>query len=475
MASLPILAVVFLSCSPDQVSAPLPDIALKHRDTGGNPDCQLSRRHGGHRKTPVDFLCAIEIPGNPLTSSQKGWAEQSNGTYFLSDASNSGVDVIDIKTHTFAGRISGFVGNVGTGGGTSASNGAGPNAFVSTPARRGHGDDDDDDDDHQKRLLWVSDGNSTVRVVDVDSRQIIASVSTAIAACDGGTATTKYCGRSNEIAYDPEHHVVLVSNPNPLSHVKCTAAGANCTNNAGVTAAGAALEGYATFISARHPYHVLGQVFPGPGTVEGHVWVPQLNRFLLPMQGVTPARIAVINSRTRQIEGTRVYTCSDIPGTVPGSAGNNNLQLAGRNLWAQMCGRPIRMDVRTGVILSVVTQVGTGDQDWYNPGDGNFYVTGADATTGVSSLGVMDAKRGTWLQNVPNVQGASPTAYARTNEIFTRATVNAAMVANPALDLSRCVVKGRGCVVVFAHVGGGDEDDDDEDEDEDEDDPDDDS
>jgi hypothetical protein len=295
-------------------------------------------------------------------------------------------------------------------------------------------------------MLWVSDGNSTVRVVDVDRRQIVASVSTAIPACDGGTETTHYCGRTNEIGYDPEHHIVLVSNPSPLT----------------LTAPHVMGDPYATFISARPPYQVLGRVtFPAAGNSEGHVWVPELGRFLLPVQpsAATQATrgsmyIAVINPTTRQIEERRVYYCPEIPGTNPNSTGNNNLQLGpNHHLLAQLCGRPVIMDVRSGVILNVITQVGTGDQDWYNPGDRTFYVAGADAVTGEASLGVIDARHGTWLQNVPNLLGASPSAYARTNEIFTRVQVNAAIVANPATDNSRCVVKGRGCVVVFAHVG----------------------
>lgn len=445
MTSFPILAVLILSCSTDQSSAPLPNIALKPHDIG-NPDCQLSVHQGVDKRSPVDFLCTIEIPGNPLTSSQKGWVEQHNGMYYLSDAANNGVDVIDIATHTYVGRVDGFVGNVGTAGGTATTNGPGPNSFVSAPARGVQGGGPGSDDNGSNRLLWVSDGNSTVRVVDMDNMQVIASISTAIPACDGGTETTHYCGRSNEIGYDPTDHVILVSNPSPLTLTTPHVLG----------------DGYATFISASPPFEVLGHVsFPGAGNVEGHVWVPELQRFLLPIQPTSANRttrgtmyIAVIDAGTRQIEEKRVYYCPEIPGTTPTSTGNNNLQLAdAHNLWGQICGRPIRMDVRTGEILHVVTQVGTGDQDWYNSGDGNFYVTGTDAATGVASLGVMDG-RGEWLQSVPNVQGASPSAYARTNEIFTRALVNAAIIAGTAPDNSRCVVKRRGCVVVFAHTGG---------------------
>jgi len=283
----------------------------------------------------------------------------------------------------------------------------------------------------------------------MDGLTIIASISTAKADCDGGTATTKYCGRSNEIGYDPVHHIVAVSNPNPLSHEKCSVSGANCTTNAGVAAAGAALEGYLTFISAGSPYRVLGHLSFGPGTVEGHIWVPALNRFLLPMQNPPGGPfIAVINARTMTEETRRVYNCAAIPGAVSTSGGNNNLQMGpGDNLWAQLCGRPIQLDVRTGAVRNVVEDISTGDQDWFNPGDGNFYFTGTP-TGGVASLGVVDARSGELVQALANIGGASPSAYARTNEVFTRTTFTTATDAN-----SRCVVKGRGCVVVFAHTG----------------------
>jgi hypothetical protein len=238
------------------------------------------------------------------------------------------------------------------------------------------------------------------------------------------------------------HHVVIVQNPSPLA----------------LAAPHAAQEGYATFISARFPYRVLGHVFPGPGTLEGQVWVPQLNRFLMPIQNspATPGQqqMVVINTRTRQVEATRLYTCAEIPGA--GANGNNNLQLApGGNLWAQMCGRPIRLDVVSGTVKNVVTQLGTGDQDWFNPGDGNFYNTGAfppaipPAAAGPAHLGVMNAFTGEFLQAVPNPGGASPSVYARSNEICTRVPVTAANDAG-----SRCTNKGtgNGCVVVFVHA-----------------------
>lgn len=435
-----VLAALGLSCTVEEPMAPAVLSAHKGHH-GGEDSCRPDNLSNSWRNDSIVFYCSISIP-SPLTGSQKGWVEQSNGKYFLSDGSAFGVQVIDIRTHTYVGLIAGMAGNAATGGGTATTNGPGPNSFVSVPRhrwghRRHHHDNDDD------RVLFVSDGNSTVHVVDMDDLHIIKSISTAYEACDGGTETTKYCGRSNEIGYDPVHHVVLVSNPAPLTLTSPHVLG----------------DGYSTFISARPPYNVLGRVtFPGSGNVEGHVWVPQLNRFLLPIQPTAANQatkgtmyIAVINSRTLSIEDKRVYFCPEIPGTIATSTGNNNLQLApGNNLWAQMCGRPIRINVRTGEIKNVVAEVGTGDQDWYNPGDGNFYVTGtappAPAVGGVASLGVMNGFTGAFKQAVPNIGGASPSAYAKTNEIFTRVPFTAAN--DP---VSRCEVKGTGCVVVFGH------------------------
>ncbi|HEX9703908.1 MAG TPA: hypothetical protein VGA20_01520, partial [Gemmatimonadales bacterium] len=427
---LPFLCFATLfGCNAEKVAAPEATLSLNLSGRGGNPDCQISARDRGKKDDPLALVCTIEIPGNAITSAAKSWVDQVSGTYYLAHASNAGVEMIDIATHTWVGRVTGFVGAVGTGGGTATSNGAGPSSF--TEGLPGQ--------------LWVSDGNSMLRLVDTRSGQIVASVSTAIAACDGGTETTHYCGRSNEIGYDPEHHIVLVSNPSPLT----------------VSTPHVMTDPYATFVSARPPYAVLGHVtFPGAGNAEGHTWVPELQRFLLPVQPTTATNatrgtmyIAVINPRTVEIEERRVYYCPDFG--LPLSNTNNNLRLGRHHhLLAQTCGRPMIMDVRTGEVLNVVTQVGTGDQDWYNPGDDRFYVFGADAATGVQSLGMIDARDGAWLQNVPLVRGAYPAAYVRTNEVFGRVQINAAIAANPATDDTACEVKGRGCVAVFAHVGG---------------------
>ena len=152
-------------------------------------------------------------------------------------------------------------------------------------------------------------------------------------------------------------------------------------------------------------------------------------------------------------ESVRTIDCTALIGAASTAA--NNHRILGNNLWGQLCGRPVRMNARTGEVLNVVTQVSTGDESWMNRSERNvptFLVTGNDLrtglpTTGQASLGIVNARTGEWLQNVVNIAGASPSAFAETDEIFTRALFAAATDAT-----NRCVVKGRGCVVVFART-----------------------
>ncbi len=71
-------------------------------------------------------------------------------------------------------------------------------------------------------------------------------------------------------------------------------------------------------------------------------------------------------------------------------------------------------------------------------------MTGADTKTTVQSLGVIDAETSDWLQNVPDVRGKNPAAFAETNHIFTIVQINAAIVAAPATDDSTCSKFGSG-------------------------------
>jgi hypothetical protein len=105
-----------------------------------------------NRNAPVSPFSAIQVPGNPITSTDIAWADPGTERYYFADRSNFGVDIIDAEKDAWVGRVAGMAGPLPSGGGTSATNGPGPNGVVVTPLKR----------------LWAGDGNSTTQLADVD-------------------------------------------------------------------------------------------------------------------------------------------------------------------------------------------------------------------------------------------------------------------------------------------------------------------
>ena len=405
-----------------------------HRDRDDRDDHHRrgSEHHDRDVDTPLSLIGVIPVPGNPITSADIGWVDPGTERYYFADRSNMGVDIIDAESNFYVGRVGGMAGPLPSGGGTTATNGPGPNGVLVTPNRK----------------LWAGDGNSTVRVADVDPDSpnylnIIGSISTSIPACDNGTATGHYCGRADELGYDPKEHVILIANNAPRS----------------IVAPHNATDPYATFISAHPPYAVLGHVtFPGAGGLEQPLWDAELHRFWITVPGPVGGNpsVARVNPITMMVDKTYTFDCVALTGTA--SASTTGIALAPfQHLLVSACGRPIILSALTGHVLNVITQVGGGDEVWHNPGDGNFYVTGLSAVPPlVQSLGVIDTETSTWLQNVPEVRGKNPAAFAENNHIFTIVQINAAIAAAPATDDSACItfgIMGRGCIAVFAHPG----------------------
>jgi hypothetical protein len=242
-----------------------------------------ARSWDDHREPKVKLLGNIPIPApNPISSTDITWADQATGKVFFSDRSNAGVEVLDGANDLFVGRITknaaGTLTYTGTGGAGGSSH-EGPNGVVSTADKK----------------VWAGDGDSTVKIADFDPSsptylQIIASVSTAglssVSACTGGITGT--CNRDDEIAYDPDHEIIAVANDEPAS-----------------------IQPFLTFISAKYPYAVLGQInfaaqsLVASGGLEQPLYDPQIHRFLqtLPQTGTSGfGSIAVIEPLTRKVD-----------------------------------------------------------------------------------------------------------------------------------------------------------------------------
>jgi hypothetical protein len=273
--------------------------------------------------------------------------------------------------------------------GAVGANGAGPNGVLVTS-------------DHK---LWAGDGNSLTQVVDLNLNppRIIQSINT------GGV------NRADELAYDPTDRLIIIGNDrDPVP--------------------------YLTLISA-DTYRVVGTIPFKEGTgLEQPVWDEQLHRFLINVPTARGAEVAVVDPKTLAVTATY---------PVGSNCGGTGLALGPFQRLLVACSTPFVVNAVNGSIINNVSQVGSGDEVWYNAGDGQFYVTSTDST-GATVLGVIDAQTGTWRENVPAAGARNVAALASNNHIFSVVRSPAAGAADTTL-CTQFGIRGTGCVAVFGH------------------------
>ncbi|MDB5649702.1 MAG: putative cytochrome cd1-nitrite reductase-like, C-terminal hem d1 [Hyphomicrobiales bacterium] len=126
-------------------------------------------------------VATIQIPGVPINQFGTLYIDQPSGLGYLAEKDNKAVVVFDTTTNQFIKRIIGF------GGLNDKGQLAGPNGLVIV---------------NDGAELWVSDGDSSIRIVDLATGQIESTIAT------GGKE------RANAMAYDPIDRVVIVANSN---------------------------------------------------------------------------------------------------------------------------------------------------------------------------------------------------------------------------------------------------------------------
>ena len=259
------------------------------------------------------------IPNAALASFDISWVDSESGRYYVADRSAGGVDVFDAESDTFITTITGFVGNKGSGI-------SGPDGVMVINKRGELGAGEG----HHRKELWAGDGDSTVKVVDLETNSIVDSIST------GGTH------RADELAYDPADKIILIANDRDAVP-------------------------FVTFISAE-THKVLGSLsYPQTtGGIEQPVWDPQRHRFYIsiPSTVANPnGEVDEINPKTESI--TRVFAITDM--NFAGPAGL--ALLPGQRL---ITSTGVVFDAKTGATLATIAGV-AGDEIWYNSGDNRVY------------------------------------------------------------------------------------------------------
>ncbi len=302
---------------------------------------------------PVTFVTTINVGGIGLGAFDISFVDPTIGLYVLSDRTNASVDLVDTNNNTFIGRVGGFKGVVLVNGKADNSL-SGPDGSIII----------------QHNQVWAGDGDSTVKVIDLNSRTIIHTIST------GGLF------RADEMSWDARDHILTVA------------------NNADTPP-------YLTMINT-DTYTVVGKiVFDGTnGTpnatngLEQSQWSPQTGLFYasVPQNGSDPTLggVAVINPLTMKVVTTYpVRNC-----TPAGLALGPNYQvLLGCSVSfgtsPNVLTQSVVMDIRNGRIVANVPQVGGSDEVWYDRGSNHYYLGARsdEDNTGKNTpiLGVIDA------------------------------------------------------------------------------------
>ncbi len=348
---------------------------------------------------PVKLIGAIFVPGNPIRF-DISWVDQATGRYYLGEAGNAGVDVIDAKNDLYLGRITGFHGVAAQDDPCAGNQGMGPSGVVVT----------------SNNQLWATDAHGAVKVFDLNNAQPPFNLSPI------ATIPTGAQCRADEIGFDPKDHVIMVGNPSekpPLGVV----------------------------ISSDPPYAVLAKIpFPEGRGFEQPVWDPDLKggRMLATVPGNNGAgEVAVIN--LKDPKNPVVETKYETPNCGSGLA----LGPSQRLLVGCGGGKPnIIIDGLTGKMITAVDQTHGADEVWYNSGDNHFYAP-SGATQTVS---VIDASTGAFISNLPGGAGIhSVAAFRENNHIFVPvAPPNATVSVDPCNTMFGFPAK-QGCVFVYAH------------------------
>ncbi len=355
----------------------------------------------------------IDVGGMGLGAFDISFVDPTIDLYVLSDRTNGSVDFFDASDNTFTGRVSGFSGAVLNPDGTANNSISGPDGVTIV--------------DHTQ--VWAGNGDSTVKVIDIATFQIINSIST------GGQF------RVDEMAYDPTDHIIAVA------------------NNADTPP-------FITLIDT-NSHAILGKItFDGTnGTpdatngIEQPQWSPATGRFYVsvPQVGTDPEMggISAIDPHSMSVVATYpVRDCSPAGLAV----GPNSEALIGCSASfgtaPNVLTQSLVINLVSGNVAANITQVGGSDEVWYDQGTQHYYLGARSNTdnagTVVPVLGTIDAKTKAFDGNVATSTTAHSVAADRvSHHVFV--PIGFVPPGSPAgTDVTNpCPNVSRGCVAVY--------------------------
>ncbi len=407
---------------------------------------------GAPTTTETKCLTAVQIPGNPLRSYDISWVNPHRAEYYLADRSNAGVDLIDTQTLTFKRTIGGFVGvklrNAGQPNEAVNNDISGPDGVVS----HGH-------------WLYAGDGDSTLKVIDLDAPNAFAIKQTIPT---GGTK------RVDEMALTSDGELLLTAN-NADDPPFGTLFAANGDRNV-------------SSVQMLAKINIDPAIVPsGAGlSIEQPAWDPTTGRFYVSVPVIAnnpagcnfnadlgnvtchggllvvdPANVEPVYGAFNPAKHTGVVKL-DACGPNGATVGPHDNLLLGCTT-ANNPSDTSTLVINAGIVgnsINVAHIVGS-DEVWFNKGDRRYY-TGSNRRPGGAVLGVIDGTS-VLIETVPQSSGShSVAADSKRNLIFVpqSAPVRIVHAGGDTTTVGELICGStNGCVAVYMHDVDGDRED----------------
>jgi hypothetical protein len=282
------------------------------------------------------------------------WFNPVTKKYYLADRNNFGIDIVDVTKDQVLGVATGFVGN------QPGTNTSGPNGVLVT------------NNPHQ---IWAGDGDSTVKVFNLNKNGDTGTFLTSIPT--GGTK------RADELAYDPDHQLILVANDDD-SELFVTFISVSA-NKSGIK-----IVGKISFLAPDCP---IGGC--STGGIEQPIYDRGTGLFYLAVPQTTDhpnGEIAVIDPISMKV--VKVFGLTDVNGNQIPCLPHGLTQGPKQQLLVG-CSADVNaafpspkklvsivISALDGSLVFLTDKVGGSDEVWYNPGDNTYYLAASSWTAG---------------------------------------------------------------------------------------------
>jgi hypothetical protein len=442
----------------------------------------------------VVVINAMEVPqaspfGKPFAVWDLVLHDPANRRLYVTDRSHAAIAVFDTVTDTPIGQVkppgaAPFVGSIccEADRASNLNEASGPNGTVWTPPTVAGG---------KLGNLWVTDGDSTLKVFNLDAdtlkvdhndgtaSQAFATVHTGISwtnldVCNrSGLTDPGSCGdlRADEPSYDPDDKMLIVTNGDGPTGPFVTLVDTTDPTCPPTAAAGSP-NPTGRCVKAQFFFDGTGDNVntgcPDPGTsgvvragvkcvhvgnggigasngLGGSIYNTTTHRFLqsVPQIGSDPkdGEVTEIDPVARRVTNHFLLKGLGCQAASLAIGPSNNLLVGCANREGEAFPpSTFILDATTGALIKSIYEVGRVDQVWYNSGDKRFYLAARDMENG-SVLGIIDATTNMWLYNSPtggNAHGLAADQF--NNHIYIPLSPN-----------PRCGrFSAEGCIGVFA-------------------------